>query len=648
MLSYQTTLSREEKKKNIEESVRVWDKGTDFGFPNRDTSWAYVVRALISEQRATLQATDVSQQRRWLWESAAFAERALLLYDVDAFAWSCLGRYHRFLGNEANALQATEKGWKLDSENLAVQEERAAILANVGEVEAAAEAIDKRRDAAQGPWADSVKAYLLAEQRQYKEALSLIRTAIEAEPEVFWYLDLRARCFRMLGQPDRALEDYKTLWSHYDAKNLSDQVVFGVSAYYVGEIEQAIRIFSDYLATDDDLSGYWYLGACQLAQNNLEEGEKSLARSVAVTKNTRQLGDILEEELPTLEKTSKGWSHQVQVVGILQRIREQIIARRVELQAPPSPENELRKAIDHPARADGPDVWRQIAVQAGLGRLYNEAGQHDAAATAYRELVKFRDKFPEVGIGLHKVATGFAAKGDGLLKSGDPASAIRQFSNGLDVLSDDTPKGMTDQANLRSRLGLAHLLASDPQKARPEFRQALELNRKLGTKHPGLVLGETCRGLLSDPKQYWALDDEWNSCAREVRDGEALKIPSCGPRVASGISGGLAGEAPSRRPRIPDSCRHSHCDGDWVGADRCGHQRELVIVQELHSRNAQPNRTGSGRSAPRRAGAWQQCSVGRRLCFPARRKLGSRRTCSPGNALLSRSAGCPARAWHSQ
>ena len=131
LITFEASLSPEEKKETIEESVSIWDKSTDFGYPDRDTSWAYQVRGKISEQRADLQATSVGQQEKWMWESAAFTERGLLLYDEEASSWACLGRYHRFLKNEANALLATEKAWKLAPENPLVQEERAAILADV-------------------------------------------------------------------------------------------------------------------------------------------------------------------------------------------------------------------------------------------------------------------------------------------------------------------------------------------------------------------------------------------------------------------------------------------------------------------------------------------------------------------------------------
>jgi len=522
LLSYQATLAKEQQKTTIEESVTTWDQSTEYGLPDRDTFWAYVTRALICEQRANLQATSLGQQRSWWWEGAAFVERALLLSETYASSWAFLGRYHRALGNQASALQATEKGWQLDPKDRTVQEERAAILADVGKFEEAAKAIDQRREAEANTWADGVKAYILAGQREYRQALELIGPIDETKLDV-WTLDLRARCYRMLGERERAEEDYKTNWSHYDSANFSDQISFGVSAYYVGEIQQAIKIFADYLKTDDDLTGYWYLGACHLTQKNLKEGEENLLRSVAISKNTRELSDFLEEELPSLEAASKEWPHHAQVIGILQRIREQISTRSAALQVSESPENNLKNVLEQPARADKSDGWRQIAVQAGLGRLYNEIGKHEAAGIAYRELARFPAGFPEAAIGLRNVATGFEAKGDGLLTSGDPDSAIRQFSSGLDFLADDMPIGLAEKASLHSRLGLAHLLATDSGMAWPEFRQALELNRKLENEHPGLVLGETCRHLLSDPRQYWALDDEWNSRAREVKDSESLK-----------------------------------------------------------------------------------------------------------------------------
>ena len=225
----------------------------------------------------------------WWWEGIAFLERALLLYEPDADTWAALGGYHRLLGNEANALQATARGWELNPESLSVQEERAAILANVGELETAEKVIDKRRAAAPNVWADGVKAYILAEKRQYKEAL-------RADWPGGRRLNLRiygiSTCAHGVSGcwaiRQRAEQDYRTVWSQYDEKAFDSQIIFGTAAYYLGDIEQAIKVFSDYPGACEDSNANWYLGACYLAQNKLLDGERHLAKSVALAKNSRR------------------------------------------------------------------------------------------------------------------------------------------------------------------------------------------------------------------------------------------------------------------------------------------------------------------------------------------------------------------------
>jgi tetratricopeptide (TPR) repeat protein len=522
MLSYQTSLRLEERKAAIEESAEVWDKSAELGFPDRDNSWAYTVRACISEQLASLLATDLKQQQRRWWEGVAFLERALLVYEADADTWASLGRYHRFLSNQMNALRAAARAWELNPENLTVQEERAATLANVGELKAAEEAIDKRRAATPNVWADGVKAYILSAKGQYGEALELIGGAIDAEPENIWILDLRARCFRMLGDFKRAELDYRKIWGRYDEEIFDSQIIFGMAAYHLGNLEQAIKIFSDFPGGDDEITANWYLGASYLTQNKLPDADRHLARSAALAKSAREVDDLLREDLPGLQASSEGWPHKVQVREILERTRQRLEVRKVSLASERPPEGELLEALDGLALKGELQSWSWISVYAGLGRLHTTAERYDQAAVAYRMLLKYRQMIPEVGIGTQRVAAGFEAVGDRLLRSSELTAAIQQYRNGLDILSDDGPEGMAEQASLRGRLGLALFLQSDLGNARSEFGQLLRIHRQLGSEHPGEVLGEICRRLLNDPKQYWALEHEWNTYASAVNKDEDL------------------------------------------------------------------------------------------------------------------------------
>ena len=252
MLSYQTNLHIEEQKARIQESIKIWGRSTELRNPGQNESWAYITRALISEQCANLLAAKLEQQRNCYWESAAFIERALLLASEDSYAWTCLCRCHRLLGNERTALQSVAKAWEQAPEDIAVLDERAAILASVGELEEAGKLIDKSRSQTPDPWRDGVKAYILSENRQYKEALELLCPLITANPDDLWSLALTARCFRKSDQKGKASKTYQDLLSKYDPSRFNDQCYFGTAAYHLGETERATKILSDYLKIDDD------------------------------------------------------------------------------------------------------------------------------------------------------------------------------------------------------------------------------------------------------------------------------------------------------------------------------------------------------------------------------------------------------------
>ena len=252
MLSYQANLQREEQKARIHESIKVWVRSTELRNPDQNESWAYATRACISDRCANLLATNLEQQRSFYWEAVAFIERALLLNPEDSSAWTYLCRYHRLLGNDRTALQSVAKAWEKAPEDIAVLDERAAVLAEAGELEEARKLIEKSRSQTPDPWRDGVKAYILSENRQYKEALELLCPLIRDNPDDLWDLNLAARCFWRSDQRGEASKVYQEILSKYDPSRFSDQCFFGTAAYYLGETERATKILTDYLKIDDD------------------------------------------------------------------------------------------------------------------------------------------------------------------------------------------------------------------------------------------------------------------------------------------------------------------------------------------------------------------------------------------------------------
>jgi tetratricopeptide (TPR) repeat protein len=330
MRSYLTSAPYADKQ-IIEQSLRVWDHGTEIALPNAEQSFAYSTRAFIAEQLAGFPSSD--RKSLW-WQAATYMERALLLSDSAAYDWACVGRYHRFLNNDANAEYASARAIELNGENQSALEERVAVLANMRNA-CAEQAVDKLRKVAPSPWADGVKAVVLMQKRQYPEALRLISGAIKSEPENIWNRDLRAQCYRLAGNSALAASDYSWILQRYNRIDVSNQDAFGRAAYCLGEIEEAKRIFAALRADfADSAIAHWYLGSCDLTQGDLASAEENLGQSIALARTSRELRDLLEDDLEALRNASLNWSHGSQVREIVDRFALRMRMRIFEIESP--------------------------------------------------------------------------------------------------------------------------------------------------------------------------------------------------------------------------------------------------------------------------------------------------------------------------
>ena len=542
----------------LAESLAAWNNGAALGLPVASESWAYSTRALIAEQQARTQGPET--QAALAWEGVVYVERAILLQRNDEFRWALLGRYHRSLENELNAIHASGQAVTDSPNDPFALEEKAAALANNGRFADAEEAIAKRLSIEETAWAKGVHAYVLLHLHRYDEALSAIEIALQREPQNLWNLDLRALCYRALGRRDLALEDYATIWKGYDPADVGNLATFANAAYHLGQLEDALAIYERVCA--DARQGRCgvnaSLGLAYLGTGDLGRAEERLQFAAASAINARELDDLLEFDLPDAERA---WSRSDEARAVLQRTRDRIAARRADLVVPRSAESELRAVVANLVDARQTDDWAWIGANAGVARLLAEAEAWTDAVAIYRDLERFRERFPEANVGLTAIVDELASRGhqrvhdghveagiallqeslsgartqnrtdmvaqlhteigDLLLRQDDPRSAREHFEQAAAL--EPTTSDPRRSADLHARLGYVAFALGDGVSARFEFAAALGAYRVANEAEPGASLGEVSRSLLTDISKYWALESVWHAWASEAHTDLVLR-----------------------------------------------------------------------------------------------------------------------------
>jgi tetratricopeptide (TPR) repeat protein len=374
----------------------VWDERISRDLPSADQAWVYFTRASLCDQLAKL--PDADRATLW-WQGAACLERSALLLP-SANAYARLGQVHRYLNNEANALEATRKALDLDDKNLGALDERAAILGNVGQFVEAEAAIDKRRLLAPSEFADAVKAYVLSRQRRFEEALALMNSVIERVPSEIWYRDLRADCLRLLHKREEARADYEWIWKHYDPMDATSASYYGSAARNTGNLDAAISIFEKLLndPSQDPISLNWSLGASYFEKPDFPRAEECLKKCVSGAINLRQLDDLLLFGFTLLLEDAKDWPHGPQVREVLARFEQSIAARRQILDQPRSAVDEMKNVLAQAGHGNELASWREIGAYAALGRLYQTESRWSDAIAVYQLLNSDSARFPEARI----------------------------------------------------------------------------------------------------------------------------------------------------------------------------------------------------------------------------------------------------------
>jgi tetratricopeptide (TPR) repeat protein len=492
----------------IQKALEAWNRGTAVRRPDIATSWAYVTRALISEQLARVR--DAERVTLW-WEGAGYLERALILDHTDPFRWAFLSRLHRLLGNEACAVHATREALARNPDDAAALEERAAVLANVGDFEEAEDCIDRRlAQDASNVWARGVKAFLHLHRKDYASAIRFIDEALAADPQSLWNLDVRATCSFLSGDLETARAYRERIWQRYTpALAADDRRICAMAAYHLGRYDDAIAVLEP-LASEAVERGFTLraLGTCFLAIGNLARGEELLLTGLARA-NARELDDVLSDDLSRLEVTAPGWLAAPGGLASVARVKRTAAALAAELRRTPASdpvaaaESELQLVLQ--ALAPERDATAAIAARAGIARLQTQNERWVDATETYEALPAV---FLEAGLALRRT---FQQLGESRWKANDSDEALRFFRKGLAAAGGDE----SFAAGMHCRLGLVQQHKGDAEGARREFIAARQLVRRTHPADAPTALAAMCRPLLRRVDDFWAVDAIWESLQNE-------------------------------------------------------------------------------------------------------------------------------------
>lgn len=479
----------------IEQSIDVWTRAVGMELPDESYRWAYLTRALIAQQLASLPDAD-----RWErhWETAAFAEQSGLLDPVRTYSWLILGRIHHALGNDLNALHATETAVLCDPNDGGAIEQRLIVLVNMDRYADAWPLV--RKLSTMGPnwaaWLKAIEAHILLREARpetgapgYDEALAASDAARAAGWDAPWSSIDRARLLRLLGRADQAREEYEKLWSKFDKKDVDNQLNSAWAALMIGKYNAALDILGP--RSDDRISGLaavqrWF-GFCRLLRGELASARKHFERAIELADSVRELEVWLIQDFQAAEvlQLLAGQPHEGEAKQILDQCKASAAKHRAALRSPSSPLQEMQWLIAKLEEKKETAGWTWIAAHAAVARLNLEARRWRAAEEHYRRLRDHPGRFYVSPRGLEQALYGFAAEntppenGARLAGIHDQRANIerrrpltRLFGQtGVQRLPTVTPIVIEAAENLKS------LLLRDDGNLEPQFAQQLNLLR---------------------------------------------------------------------------------------------------------------------------------------------------------------------------
>jgi tetratricopeptide (TPR) repeat protein len=511
----------------LDEGLALWREAHRRSPVPPDLSWTYLNRALISAQLADRPRAD-----RWSmhWEAVMNLELSLLLDDRQARRWSLLANTFQNIG-ELAALDAAESGLAVDPGYADANDERMIALSNLGRFDEALAALEAHPDPA---WASSVRAFALLRDDRPREALEQVERALAGggAPAV-WQLQLRAECFRAIGDQERAEDDLRSVVERTKGSRDVDLIdELGTAYFELGQLDAARPVFAR-LAPHPVLGprALQYLGLCDLAAARAVPGETALVEGIARCGNPRLLADLLRFGITRLEALAGEGDVGRTIAPVLERTRARATERMRALEGRTA-EDELTAVLAgcRPRAANGEPnvVW--IGAVAALARIRTRLGRFQEAARLYGLLAHLGLPRADGGVrvwepGIRRCVEGLLGLADAHLRAGSPEHAWRLIEDARLACGPGHDGELAGAVAVRA--AWARLLRGDGAGLSRELAAA---RREDGTPDAGRRVAAALAALAPGAGERWAM--------RRALRGDA--DDGVGDAVLSALGDGLA------------------------------------------------------------------------------------------------------------
>jgi tetratricopeptide (TPR) repeat protein len=436
-----------------------------------------------------------------------FAERALVLDQLDALAWALSATCLRGVTLDALALESVERGYALDPDMRAVLDERVAVLSNAGRFEEVLDSLDRIPESEFTPWHMGIKAYALVHLDDAEGALRYLDAPLAASWTRDWYLDVRADCFVRLGRLAEAVGDLRELLE-LDVTSSGYARMRRAGAY--AALGEPVNARSELAAARDDetVLSDWLdtVEACiALAEGDANGATVSFQRALDASRTGRDAGDSLQMLRATAELLAHVGRAVIDPVDVL--ASAEAACGRWHYDVNPlvdvAADEELARALEQRASAEPGEA--QLALAVVHARRLRLSQQFASAAEVYEDLHGGGFE-PEATVGLADVLTAlFRASIDAgdvdqtrsrwrrLAELGQPPGrfeavavadahrAAGRFADAAAELEKVAPlvESPEEVLTVFQRLGESALAIGDPELAASSFSRALDAARSI-------------------------------------------------------------------------------------------------------------------------------------------------------------------------
>ncbi len=531
-----------EKDRMIAESLKAWETGDRLGGYTAENSWALLSRALINEIRPERNTVGLGLADLYDWEALYYIERALLLNERDVYAWTFLGRYYRFLNMRSCYRYALDRALEIRPDDVGLLEERTIMSANDGEYEQAKKLVNrllKTEAYASASWARSVYGFALSRLGKYAEALKYA----EVPSEFDWVYFYRALCFIRLDQPEKAVQEYETVWKKTVEGPKRQPLSSGQAGFFIALIaperremlNQAITLLEETLDDQTDLfNPRFYLGCARLCRGDDPQAARELMRqAVMETTIANELAQAAGLFLPDMIKFSAALPHAEQVTAVFKEIQALAAEQAQKLQQRPLKAEEefteRRKRLEEGEFANVPAELLErgrIGARAADARFELHAGRILEAAEIYADLLaNHNENLPEASQGLERATQGIHTEAVSMLGKGNRyAAALKLLHKTHQFMLQQ--KREENLPEVKSQIALAYLGLSERRKdsaasAAGAILEAWEALNEQSEADGWRQVADHLRKPITSMRQYWQIDRALRGIAAAAKPGRA-------------------------------------------------------------------------------------------------------------------------------